>query len=314
MPTFTVFTGTYNSSSIIHRVFSSIDAQTYRDFEWIVIDDCSKDNTVRMVEDFSQKRPDLSVQIVRHIKNTGVATSRKEALQMAKCKYFVTWDHDDEQDAHQLEIYLQLWTKYDAPDIANIFAKMVDQHGHVLGIPFPKDPLLSNYIHLHNHYLRGNKGKGRIVEHHVCVKTAKYIEVLDYYDQHPELTDGRNPNGGDIWGMVAYLGYRTICTNAVVRKYYIMEPGRQSMSSASRKDGAWRIRSNKLLWVNYFDTKQPASEILSKTRNIFAVAMYNYLANQSFAKGVSAIKQFWPRVVFAILYLPAVMVGKRFSK
>lgn len=43
--TFTVFTPTYNREHTLHRVFDSLMKQTYKNFEWLIIDDCSIDNT-----------------------------------------------------------------------------------------------------------------------------------------------------------------------------------------------------------------------------------------------------------------------------
>lgn len=314
MPTFTIFTGTYNSAPVIDRVFSSIRNQQVKDFEWIVIDDCSKDNTRELVRQFQTDYPAVDLRFFEHEQNTGIATSRKEALNLATGKYFVTWDHDDEQAADQLSIYLQLWQEHDAKDIGNIFAKMRNQHGELLGQPFPKDPYISDYISLHNRYLIGNSGKGRVVEHHVCVKTEVFLEVLSYYEKHPELVGGRYPNGGDVWGMLAYLGYRTICTNKEVRRYFVAEPGRESMTSqANRKSGAARILANKLLWVNYFDSRLPLSELLMKLRNIFAVAMYGYLANMSLTEVLSKVQPFFSKIALLLVWLPAVGLGKRYQ-
>ena len=42
---FTVFTPTYNRAGTLERVYSSLEAQTFRDFEWLIVDDGSTDNT-----------------------------------------------------------------------------------------------------------------------------------------------------------------------------------------------------------------------------------------------------------------------------
>lgn len=314
MPKFTIFTGTYNSAPVIDRVFSSVANQKVRDFEWIVIDDCSKDNTRELVRAFQKDNPDIDLRFFEHEQNTGIAISRKEALELASGKYFVTWDHDDEQTPDQLQVYLALWERYGSEKTGNIFAKMRSQHGDILGQPFPTDPYISDYISLHNRYLRGNKSKGRVVEHHVCVKTKVFLEVLSYYEEHPELLQGRYPNGGDVWGMAAFLGYNTICTNKPVRKYYIDEPGRRTMTShAKRKDGATRILLNKLLWVNYFDRKLPASELPMKLRNIFAVAMYGYLAKMNLKEVLAKVSSLVSKIALLLMWLPAVGLGKRFQ-
>jgi len=311
---FTIFTGTYNSEEIIDRVFQSINSQTYREFEWIVIDDCSKDNTVAKVTAFKSKHLELPITIIKHEKNTGIARSRKEAIQLAKGKYFVTWDHDDIQDSNQLEVFQRLWKLDQNGNVAFIFTKMKDQFGSILGINFPSDPFNSNYLKVYNSHLVGNASKGNVVEHHVCAKTAKYVEVLEYYENHPQLLLGRLPNGADVWAMLAYLGYDSLFTNVPVRTYYINEPGRFSMSSAKRKDNPERIYCNKLLWVNFFDTKLGFSEIKFKLRNIFAVAMYGFLAKKSFKEIHSDVNNYLNKILLLFACLPAKIFANRFSK
>ena len=49
-PTITVLTPTYNRADKLGRLFESLTAQTYRDFEWVVVDDGSVDDTARVME------------------------------------------------------------------------------------------------------------------------------------------------------------------------------------------------------------------------------------------------------------------------
>lgn len=312
-PLFTIFTGTYNSEKIINRVFKSIKNQTYRNFEWIVIDDCSSDHTVHKIEDFIKELSDISVRFIKHKINTGVGSSRKEALSYAKGNYFVTWDHDDVQSERQLEIFKQIWSEYDAENICNIFAKIVDQNGGVLGKKYPKDPYLSDYINAHNEYLVGNKEKGNVVEHHVCSKTKKYKEVLQYFEENIHLMRDYKPNGGDIWGTLSFFGNKTLYTNEVVRTYYISEEGRISMTDAPRSRNAERIYLNKLLWVNHWQSKQKNKSPKWVLRNHLAVAMYGFLAKKEFVKIIKDIKNNYSKIAVTMLMLPAYYLSKRYQ-
>lgn len=47
--TFTVFTPTFNRAASIHRVYESLQSQTFRDFEWLIVDDGSEDDTADLV-------------------------------------------------------------------------------------------------------------------------------------------------------------------------------------------------------------------------------------------------------------------------
>ena len=50
--TFTVFTPTFNRAHTLHRVYDSLRAQTFRSFEWLIVDDGSTDNTARLIEEW----------------------------------------------------------------------------------------------------------------------------------------------------------------------------------------------------------------------------------------------------------------------
>ena len=313
MNKFTVFTGTYNSENIIDRVFQSITEQTYNNFEWIVIDDCSKDNTVVKIKAFQEKNPDIPITLIQHKRNTGVSTSRKEAIELAKGTYFVTWDHDDVQDKDQLKVFNDLWSTYDDKSIAFIFAKIKDQKGNILGSKFPRDPYIINYLHVYNSYLVAyNKN---VVEHHVCSKTEKYKEVLSFYADNPGLMNGRLPNGADIWAMMSYLGYNTIFSNTVVRTYFVNEMGRNSMSSAKRNENPDRIFRNKLLWVNYFDKKlDNKNNWKFKLRNIFAVTFYGLLAKKSILSIVDEIPNNITKLFVFIFSVPAKILAFKYAR
>ena len=49
-PTITVFVPTYNRGKLLERVYESLKVQTYRNFEWVIVDDGSTDDTTSIVE------------------------------------------------------------------------------------------------------------------------------------------------------------------------------------------------------------------------------------------------------------------------
>lgn len=52
----TVFTPSYNRAKTLPRVFECLKKQTYKSFEWIIIDDGSEDNTKDVVDGFSERK------------------------------------------------------------------------------------------------------------------------------------------------------------------------------------------------------------------------------------------------------------------
>ncbi len=90
----TVFTPTYNRAYIIERLYRSLRRQTYKDFEWIVVDDGSNDNTADIFAKW--KKEDNSFPIVYERQtNSGKCQAINKGLSLAKGTLFFTVDSDD---------------------------------------------------------------------------------------------------------------------------------------------------------------------------------------------------------------------------
>lgn len=81
----------YNTAKYIEASIESVLAQTYRNWELLIIDDFSMDNTDDIVKKYDDKR----IVYVKNEKNTGAAVSRNKALKMAKGKWIAFLDSDD---------------------------------------------------------------------------------------------------------------------------------------------------------------------------------------------------------------------------
>jgi glycosyltransferase involved in cell wall biosynthesis len=91
-PLVSVIIPAYNAESFIHFTLDSVLAQTYQDFEVIVVDDGSSDRTPQIVESFAQRDP--RIQLLRQ-PNSGVAAARNLAIQAWKGLYVSPIDADD---------------------------------------------------------------------------------------------------------------------------------------------------------------------------------------------------------------------------
>ena len=98
-PLISVLMPVYNCSKYIYNSTISILNQTFSDFELIIIDDCSTDNTVDILKKFNDER---IVLIVKQ-KNTGITNSLNYALDIAKGKYLARMDGDDISNIDRLE-------------------------------------------------------------------------------------------------------------------------------------------------------------------------------------------------------------------
>ena len=81
----------YNTEKFIKQTIDSVIAQTYTNWELIIVDDCSTDNSIQVINNIN----DLRIKLFINEKNSGAAISRNKALQEAKGKWIAFLDSDD---------------------------------------------------------------------------------------------------------------------------------------------------------------------------------------------------------------------------
>lgn len=86
-----IITPCYNSEKYIKETFLSIKAQTYSNWEWIIVDDCSIDKSVDLIKSFNDSRIKLFVQL----ENQGAAKARNLALNNSNGRFITFIDSDD---------------------------------------------------------------------------------------------------------------------------------------------------------------------------------------------------------------------------
>ena len=104
-----IITPTYNSERFITETILSVQAQTYQDWEMIIVDDCSTDRTAEIVASFQEK--DSRIKYFYNTTNKGSAFSRNLALQKAKGKWIAFLDSDDLWHPEKLEKQIEFMTK-----------------------------------------------------------------------------------------------------------------------------------------------------------------------------------------------------------
>lgn len=93
MPTVSIITPNYNSIEYIVETLESVLSQSYQDWEHIIIDDCSSDNSVEIIKTYCAK--DNRIKLVGLTENSGVATARNIGIQEAKGRFIAFLDSDD---------------------------------------------------------------------------------------------------------------------------------------------------------------------------------------------------------------------------
>jgi len=145
--TFTVFTPTYNRAHTLPRVYESLCAQTFRDFEWLIIDDGSTDGTENLVKQW-QREADFPIRYIWK-ENGGKHTAHNRAVAEARGRCFAPLDDDDTCIPSALERMNFHWMNIDPAERDDYVAVMglcMDQNGKLYGERFPSDIFDSDYI------------------------------------------------------------------------------------------------------------------------------------------------------------------------
>lgn len=106
-----IITPTFNSERFIAETILSVQAQTYKDWEMIIVDDCSTDRTAEIVASFQEK--DSRIKYLYNSTNKGSAFSRNIAIQKAKGKWIAFLDSDDLWHPEKLEKQIEFMTRND---------------------------------------------------------------------------------------------------------------------------------------------------------------------------------------------------------
>lgn len=88
-----IITPCYNSEAFIQATIVSVQNQTYTNWEMIIVDDVSSDNSINLIKKFSSK--DSRIQCIQLKENSGAAVCRNTAIEKAKGKYIAFLDSDD---------------------------------------------------------------------------------------------------------------------------------------------------------------------------------------------------------------------------
>lgn len=96
-----IITPTYNCAKFIARTIDSVLAQTYKNWEMIIVDDRSRDNTKEIVEEYMQKDSRIKYHMLDE--NSGAAVARTTAMDLAQGSYMAFLDSDDIWFPNKLE-------------------------------------------------------------------------------------------------------------------------------------------------------------------------------------------------------------------
>lgn len=191
-PLFTVFTPTFNRAHTLPRVYESLESQTYRNFEWIIVDDGSTDETHELVKAW-QKEADFSIRYFWQ-PNRGKHVAFNRGVKEAYGQFFLPLDSDDACVVNALERFKYYWNSIPADKIdrfSGVCGLCQDQEGRLIGDRFPFDLTDSDSLEIFYRYkVKGDKWgfqRTNVLRHHLF----------------PELDEVKFIPEGVVWNAIA---------------------------------------------------------------------------------------------------------------
>ncbi len=101
----------YNAEKFIRDTLETVKAQTYKNWELILVDDCSIDNSVNIIKSYI--KDDKRISLIAQNKNNGAAITRNKGIEKATGRYICFLDADDLWDSNKIEEQLKFMKKED---------------------------------------------------------------------------------------------------------------------------------------------------------------------------------------------------------
>jgi glycosyltransferase involved in cell wall biosynthesis len=125
-PAFSIITATYNAGDLFSRTASSIRAQEYRDFEWVVIDGGSSDDTVARIRD-----AESSIAYWESARDRGISDAWNKGIKQAKGRFVLILNAGDTYDPNCLRVLSQ---NLESDKIVCSHARLMSSDGQEVGV------------------------------------------------------------------------------------------------------------------------------------------------------------------------------------
>ena len=126
-----IITPSYNCEKFISDCIESMVAQTYTNWELLITDDCSKDNSVGVIQRYVDKDPRIHLFVLKE--NSGAAVARNNSIKEAKGRYIAFCDSDDFWMPDKLEKQLEFMRQKDCA-LSYTSIMLCDEKGEITGI------------------------------------------------------------------------------------------------------------------------------------------------------------------------------------
>lgn len=223
-PLFTVATATYNRAHLLPRAYASLCKQTLQDFEWVMVDDGSTDDTRDRVAAWQAEAP-FPIRYAWQA-HAGRSAALRHAVDLAQGSLWIPLDSDDEAMPDALERFARHW--FAIPDdqrdrFTGVTGRCIDQNGNRIGAPLPAPVFDSDSLSM--------RFRRRIPGERWGFNRTDILRRFPY----PILTTLDNIPSSVVWTQIA-RHYQTRYIDEMVRVYYIDHAPDQLTAPGAQQD------------------------------------------------------------------------------
>lgn len=210
--TITILTPTYNREEGIKTLWKALQNQTVKDFEWLVVDDGSTDNTRGLIKQL-QTESDFSIRYI-YKDNGGKHTALNRGIDSSESELIFIVDSDDLVTEDAVDLILKFHKKYrDQPDICGYAFLRAFPDGRINGKEFVPNEMIASYIDARINREDTLADKAEVFKAH-CLKEFPFPEY-----------PGERFLGEDLVWMRMARKYKMVHVNQVIYVGNYMEDG-----------------------------------------------------------------------------------------
>jgi len=249
-PRVTVLTPTFNRAGLLPRAYASLVAQTHQDFEWLIVDDGSQDETRDRINEWARKSP-FPLRYAWQ-ENGGKHVAVNHGVRLALGRLVLILDSDDWLVPEAVERVVYWWGTIPEAEqgrFAGVAGLCMSPSGEVIGTRFPHEVLDSDSVEIRvRHRVRGDKCE------------VWRTDVLREYPFPEDL--GRFVTEGLVWNRIARR-YKVRFVNEV---WKITEYQHDGLSAKSLELRAGSPRAAMVYYKEFAETSEVKIPILRRLR------------------------------------------------
>ncbi|WP_115839692.1 glycosyltransferase family 2 protein [Winogradskyella sediminis] len=289
---FTVFTPVFNCEKSILKVHESLLNQTFKDFEWLVINDASTDKSHEVITKLVASSP-LKVRYINNLENKHKMSCFLQAIALAEGEFLLPFDGDDECYPHALEVFNNEYEGISEnlkPKVGAVTVLCNDQYGNLIGEPFPENPLYC-------HTFEAKLNKQIIGEKWGFTKT----DILKDIVVNPDILGRGYIFESIIWNTVARSGFLTKCVNQKLRIYNVGVEG-SIMNTAMTSKNAFGPVLNGLSELNWFFKDYFFKSPIYFLKTLYITLRSSTLLNYPLKAYLKAVDSFILKILIVVVW------------